>query len=439
MKIIPHNYQFSMMSDLLEMEKGGFINAGYGLGKTMVILMFAYYVYKRRKDHVLICVPASTIPNYIRELRNLQFDESFLGYTNNPKTRKEECKKPIVITSYDVLDKVNFTGQNIILDEVTMVKDFTSKRVMELMRIKRENKNNLRFYGLTGAFDTIELKHYFTYFKLVNDWNLRSIDNLNYFLRIFFDEYVLKTIYVKDKKITLTDFKIKKEYKDRIIEGLGKYVKTYNREIYNDLPQHTTRILYSNEACSKRSIKSIKDQYVLETKDNLILAQEISSGFMYDKDSQSVKSYSYEKLKFCVKTIQDLVLENNENVLVFYNFKEEYRYLKNALQSKKIIVKEAREKNAVADWNNGKVNVLVCHPQSGGRGLNLQEGGHIYLWVTLPLSLELYQQAKARLHRQGQKETVTELIVLHSDVDVHVYNILNNKEYISENIREYFK
>ena len=54
--------------------------------------------------------------------------------------------------------------------------------------------------------------------------------------------------------------------------------------------------------------------------------------------------------------------------------------------------------------------MLLCHPASCGHGLNLQQGGHIIVWFGLTWSLELYQQANARLPRPGQKESV---IVMH--------------------------
>lgn len=61
----------------------------------------------------------------------------------------------------------------------------------------------------------------------------------------------------------------------------------------------------------------------------------------------------------------------------------------------------------IADWNAGKITMLVAHPASCGRGINLQgaEGSSV-CWLGLPWSLELYQQANARIHRQGVKHTV---------------------------------
>ena len=50
--------------------------------------------------------------------------------------------------------------------------------------------------------------------------------------------------------------------------------------------------------------------------------------------------------------------------------------------------------------------MLLAHPASAAYGLNLQQGGHHIIWYTLNWSLELYQQANARLHRQGQGRPV---------------------------------
>ena len=62
----------------------------------------------------------------------------------------------------------------------------------------------------------------------------------------------------------------------------------------------------------------------------------------------------------------------------------------------------------IRDWNNGKIDILLVHPASAGHGLNLQEGGCVAIWYTMPnWNLELYQQANARIYRQGQKKAVT--------------------------------
>ena len=73
--------------------------------------------------------------------------------------------------------------------------------------------------------------------------------------------------------------------------------------------------------------------------------------------------------------------------------------------------------------------MLLCHPASAGHGLNLQDGGHIVVWYGLPWSLELYQQANARLHRMGQGESVIiHHIVTQGTLDERVMNVLEQKD-----------
>ena len=71
---------------------------------------------------------------------------------------------------------------------------------------------------------------------------------------------------------------------------------------------------------------------------------------------------------------------------------------------------DARELKTSEDinaWNAGEVPLALIHPASAGHGLNLQAGGHLLVWFSLTWSLELYQQANARLFRQGQDQPVT--------------------------------
>jgi SNF2 family DNA or RNA helicase len=80
------------------------------------------------------------------------------------------------------------------------------------------------------------------------------------------------------------------------------------------------------------------------------------------------------------------------------------------------------------NWNAGKIKMLLAHPDSTAYGLNLQAGGHIVVWYGLTWSLELYQQANARLHRQGQqKPVIIHHLVAKGTMDERVMKALSNK------------
>ena len=88
------------------------------------------------------------------------------------------------------------------------------------------------------------------------------------------------------------------------------------------------------------------------------------------------------------------------------------------------------EDGSIEAWNSGKLDVLMLHPASGGHGLNLQQGGHIAVWYTLPnWNLELYQQANARIYRQGQKQPVTIYrLIADSSIDEDMAMALEQKD-----------
>lgn len=100
------------------------------------------------------------------------------------------------------------------------------------------------------------------------------------------------------------------------------------------------------------------------------------------------------------------IIEENEgkNIMVFYNFKHDYERL--LVRFKKLIPRTIKTHQDIKDWNEGKIRLLLVHPASMGHGLNLQAGGSIIVWFTMTWNLEQYQQANARLFRQGQKDTV---------------------------------
>jgi SNF2 family DNA or RNA helicase len=81
------------------------------------------------------------------------------------------------------------------------------------------------------------------------------------------------------------------------------------------------------------------------------------------------------------------------------------------------------------DWNKGEIPVMLAHPASAGHGLNLQNGGSTIIWFGLPWSLELYQQVNARIHRQGQKNTVVvHHLVAKETIDEDVMQVLAKKQ-----------
>lgn len=154
---------------------------------------------------------------------------------------------------------------------------------------------------------------------------------------------------------------------------------------------------------------------------------QMANGFIYDEDKTAHRIHSHK-----LEAVDEIIeAAGTRPVLLFYTFIED----KNRLVERFPEARELKTKADVDDWNAGKIPLLITHPASTGHGLNLQEGGNIVVWFGLPWSLELYQQANARLYRQGQKNTVYIYHILTKDThDTDVLRALKSKNLTQEEL-----
>ena len=147
---------------------------------------------------------------------------------------------------------------------------------------------------------------------------------------------------------------------------------------------------------------------------------QMANGAVYD-EFRGVKQIHTKKLD----TLEDLIeAANGKPVLVFYS----YIHDKDRI-SEHFKVTELKNSNDITKWNNGEIKIAIAHPASAGHGLNLQAGGSTVIWFGMTWSLELYQQANARLWRQGQKDTVViHHIICKGTMDEQVMVALAKKE-----------
>ena len=152
------------------------------------------------------------------------------------------------------------------------------------------------------------------------------------------------------------------------------------------------------------------------------LAQ-FANGAVYD-DERNIHEIHNEKVDKLAEIVE---AANGNSVLVFYQFKHDIPRITKKLKGYRVEVYE--DEKQLLDWNAGKIDVLLAHPASTAYGLNMQQGGHYIVWFGTGWDLELFQQANARLHRQGQQHPVTvyKLIGAHT-VDERASASLENKK-----------
>ena len=146
---------------------------------------------------------------------------------------------------------------------------------------------------------------------------------------------------------------------------------------------------------------------------------QMANGRVYSDDKGVIDIHDAK-----AQALSEIVEASCSPVLVFYNFKHDLDRLQNLFPDA-VVLKGAEE---MRDWNNGKISILLAHPASTAYGLNLQAGGHIIVWYGLNWSLELYQQANARLYRQGQdKPVIIHHLVAKGTMDERVMRAISDK------------
>jgi SNF2 family DNA or RNA helicase len=170
----------------------------------------------------------------------------------------------------------------------------------------------------------------------------------------------------------------------------------------------------------------------------------MASGFVYDTrrtasetpgrfdSTQTAVWFSSHKFD----RLEELLDENQHaNTIIVYQYQEELAELK-----RRFSVVTLDDDRAIERWNDGKVRLLAVHPKSAGHGLNLQFGGCHMVFLSLPWSLELYEQTVGRLHRSGQAHAVWVYVMMtNKTIDEKIWGALHDKRAVSDIAMEELK
>jgi SNF2 family DNA or RNA helicase len=337
----------------------------------------------------------------------------------------------VVVTNYDNLDKLtDLSGfDGIVFDELTRLKNPSGKRFKALEKLLEPVKVR---WGLTGSFTSNGLEDVFGQCKIIDQPLLGRAKGAfmqQYFICINrdFGQWVpapgaLEQVMARIKPATFV--LDPGDYKDKLPPC-------------NVVEVRTTFV-------DRAPYEKMKRDYVVKFGDDRVIAQnaasvttklqQMASGFVYNREAGD-KSIWFSDHKF--DRLAELLDENQRaNTIVVYNYQEELAELKRRFPHAATI----DEPDAIARWNAGKIELLLIHPKSAGHGLNLQHGGCHMVFVSLPWSLELYEQTVGRLHRGGQPHAVWVYVMLtDKTIDERIWASLHDKRAVSDIAMEELK
>lgn len=290
----------------------------------------------------------------------------------------------------------------VVVDEFSSFKSREAKRFKALCWIR-----NLitRFVGLTGTPAPNGLIDLWSQVYLL-DKGKRLHDTITAFREHYFTPD-------KRNRERVFSYEAKPGAEEAIYAAIGDICISLKSEDYLDLPECVTVDTHIVlDAAAQNNYNSMEKEMLLEVGDKVIDAGtaavltnkllQLCNGAVYDAE-HTVTEIHDNKIEAFLETVEGL---NGQHALVFYNFKHDLDRLTKALKGSGLRVRELRKPEDEDAWNRGEVDIMLAHPASCAYGLNLQAGGHHCIWFGLNWSLELYQQANKRLHRQGQQERV---------------------------------
>ncbi|MCM8710822.1 DEAD/DEAH box helicase [Clostridium sp. SYSU_GA19001] len=431
----PHDYQEYAKQWIIEKPSSGLF-LDLGMGKTVCTLtaveelLYDYFDVSKVLVIAPLRVAEDTWSSEVQKwehLKNLKISK-VLG---KEETRIEALKEKAdiyVINRENVewlveyLDKEWFFDM-VVIDELSSFKSPKSNRFRALKKVRPFIK---RIVGLTGTPAPNGLIDLWSQVYLLDQGERLGKTLTGYRDRYFQPDKRNQTVIFSWKPVDGAE--------DRIYEKLKDICISMKAADYLKLPERINNsIMVQLPKEAEMKYRKLEKELLLPLEDADIVADtaavltnkllQMANGAVYDEKGE-VKEIHDAKLKALDDVIE---AANGKPVLIFYAYKHDLYRLSEYLKNKEFRVLNNSED--IESWNKGKVPIMLVHPASAGHGLNLQFGGNIIVWFGLTWSLELYQQANARLYRQGQQQSVIiNHIIAKGTIDEDVMRTLENKE-----------
>lgn len=311
-----------------------------------------------------------------------------------------------------------------VLDESSSFKNSQSKR-FKALKLVRSRIN--RLVELTGTPASNGLIDLWAQIYLL-DGGARLGRTLGQYRERFFDPD-------KRSRTQIFSYTPKDGSMEYIQQAIGDICVSMKAEDYLNLPDRMfddVPVVLDDKA--RKAYRQLERDLLLELDEGQITAAsagvltgkllQLCNGAVYDSEKRPLAIHNC-KVEAFLEVLEQL---NGQHCLVFYNFQHDRDRLLAALEPLGLRVRVYQSTADEDAWNAGEIDVLLAHPASCAYGLNLQNGGHHIVWFGLTWSLEQYEQANKRLHRQGQRHPViVHHLVVQGGMDEDVIESLRAK------------
>lgn len=447
MEFKPHSYQQMAIDKIIDTPRAGLF-LDMGLGKTVITLtaidqlMNDYFEVSR----VLVIAPLRVAEDtWSREsqkwdhLKHLRISK-VLGSASNRRKALAKDADIYVINRENVVwltDELSQVGDGwgfdmVVIDELSSFKSHAAKRFKALRKYVTRSS---RVVGLTGTPAPNGLIDLWSQIYLLDGG-----ERLGTTISGFRSRYFIPN---QRNQHMIYNYKPREEAEQAINAKISDICISMRAEDWLDMPEridNVQRVKLSDDEMDRYN-QFERDCYLDFLEGEVTAASaaalsnkllQYSNGAMYLADGGYVET-SNAKLDVLDEIIE---LSNGKPILCFYSYKHDL----DRIQKRFKFAKKLGGSEDIEKWNNGEIPLLLAHPAGAGHGLNLQAGGNTIVWFGLTWSLELYQQANARLYRQGQENAVIiHHLITEGTADESVLASLQGKKDVQDELLDSLK
>lgn len=269
----------------------------------------------------------------------------------------------------------------LMLDESSLIQNENSKRSKFILK-KLEPKNVILLSGTpTGG----KYERLWSQLHLLG-WNIKK--------KMFYDQYVQYhyETYLDFPLMIIDGYKNEERLKRKMRQYGCHFLKT--EEVF-DLPEQIHQTI---KVPTTKEYRKFRKDCIITIDDVELVGDTTLTKMLYER--QLCGQYNEEKLQ----AFSDLLESTNDRLIVFYNFWDELTDLKAIcdIAGRACSIVNGQDKDLYA-YERCDDSITFIQYQAGAMGLNLQKANKI-VYFTPPLSSELFEQSKKRIHRIGQEK-----------------------------------
>lgn len=395
---------------LHDTDLGGCLADDMGLGKTLQTISLLTLVYPAASNPSVIVMPRSLLFNWEKELARFAPQLRVKTYYGPDRNLDETLlDTDVILTTYammrndiEALQKVKF--EYVILDESQNIKNVASQTAQAVVLLDAAHR-----LALSGTPMENNLTELYSLFRFLNPTMFGTLDEFN-------NLYTWPIQKRGDKDAT-------RSLRRRIFPFMLRRVK---QDVLKDLPDRIDQTMYVEMSEHQRALYEKKRREFRQEIDNAIATQGLQkSSFLILQalnelrriasvpesiTDNRIKSPKIDELIEALHT----AVENNHKVVVFFNFIAGMEIVGQRLEQLGIecetmsgsTTTPARKKIVERFQTDPECKVLLMTLKVGGVGLNLTAADTVFIFEPW-WNKAAEEQAINRLHRIGQKATVT--------------------------------